>query len=369
MDSNKLYYLVGLAGAGKTTICKQLAECIEGGAAPQTSGRFMDYIKVKGIENSKVLDSISHEEREALINGLHYSFLNDKQNNSYTFLDGHMFVTSSKTGLRVNVMASDNKDVSDGLIFLNTPNEVIASNIDSDNQSGTRNRSECSIDVLNELAEEEFQGAEDYCLLNSIAFGVLNNISLAGQFFEVGFDDVSYLNDYYLSTNTKLRELYKAQFESDLSSSSLRKQHYELGSKLVEPLEKKVGADLSNFQVLSIPRSGNYIANGFCEDFNGRFIMSKEPAEVVCDMDESKGLVIIDSVIDSGNTVRNIIEALPSTYVQPIHVVCLAINIKALEMIESYKETVEFHCLGFSNKGHRPKGIFDMGARLYGTPD
>ena len=182
MDSNKLYYVVGLAGAGKTTICKQLAACVNGGVAPQTSGRFMDFIKEQGIENPKALDSISHEDREALINGLHLSFLNDKQNNSYTFLDGHMFVTNSKTGLRVNAMASENNDISDGLIFLNTPNEIIASNIDSDNKSGKRNRSECSIDVLNELAEEEFQGAEDYCLLNSIGFGVLNNSPRKGQF-------------------------------------------------------------------------------------------------------------------------------------------------------------------------------------------
>jgi uracil phosphoribosyltransferase len=225
-----------------------------------------------------------------------------------------------------------------------------------------------SIDVLNELAEDEFQGAEDYCLMNSIGFGVLNNIPSDGHFFEVGFDDVYYLNDYYLSTDDKLRDLYKEQFSSELPPSSLRKQHYELGTQLVEPFEKKVGTELSNFQVLSIPRSGNYIANGFCKNFDGRLIMSKVPADVVCNLDKTKALVIIDSVIDSGNTVRNIIEELPSTYSESIHVVCLAINIKALGMIEGYKGTVEFHCLGFSNKANRPKGVLDMGARLYGTP-
>lgn len=369
MDSNKLYYVVGLAGAGKTTICKQLAECVEGGVAPQTSGRFMDFIKGKGIESPKSLDAISHEEREALINGLHHSFSTDKHNNSYTFLDGHMFVTNSKTGLRVNAMASENNDVSDGLIFLNTPCKVIASNIDGDNKSGKRNRGECSIDVLNELAEAEFQGAEDYCFVNSIGFGVLNNIPIEGEFCEVGFDDVYYLNDYYLSTDHKLRKLYKDQFESDLSPSELRKQHYEIGAQLVVPFIEKTGIQPAGYQVLSIPRSGNYIANGFCEDFDGRFIMSKAPNDVVSDMNESKALVIIDSVIDTGNTIRNVLEALPKSYQQPIHVVCLAINIKALEMIEGYSGSVEFHCLGFSNKANRPKGIFDMGARLYGTPN
>lgn len=369
MDSNKLYYVVGLAGAGKTTICKQLAECIEGGVAPQTSGRFMDFIKEKGVENPKTLDSLSHEAREALINGLHHSFLKDKQKNSYTFLDGHMFVTNSKTGLRVNAMASENNYVSDGLIFLNTPCELIASNIDGDNKSGKRDRSECSIDVLNELAEAEFQGAEDYCLLNSIGFGVLHNIPTAGEFLDVGFDDVYYLNDYYLSTDAKLRQLYKAQFDSDLSPSSLRKKHYEIGAQLVGPFANKTGLEPPSYQVLSIPRSGNYIANGFCDEFDGRLLMNKDPTVVVREINMNKPLVIIDSVIDTGNTVCNIIEALPSSYAQPIHVVCLAINVKALNMIGSYKGSVEFHCLGFSNKANRPKGIFDMGARLYGTPD
>lgn len=236
-------------------------------------------------------------------------------------------------------------------------------------QSGKRNRSECSIDVLNELAEAEFQGAEDYCLVNSIDFGILNNIPVAGEFCELGFDDVYYLNNYYLSTGLKLRKLYKDQFDSELSPSSLRKKHYEIGTQLVEPFEKKVGVNLSSFQVLSIPRSGNYIANGFCDDFEGRFLMSKVPENVVSDMDESKGLVIIDSVIDSGNTIRNLLQSLPDSYVQPIHVVCLAINIKALSMIENFSERVEFHCLGFSNKVSRPIGMQDMGARLYGTPD
>ena len=97
--------------------------------------------------------------------------------------------------------------------------------------------------------------------------------------------------------------------------------------------------------------------------------MSKMPEDVISDMDQSKALVIIDSVIDTGNTIRNILESLTNSYQQPIHVVCLAINIKALEMIEGYSGSVEFHCLGFSNKANRPVGTLDMGARLYGAPD
>lgn len=59
---------------------------------------------------------------------------------------------------------------------------------------------------------------------------------------------------------------------------------------------------------------------------------------------------------------RNILETLPDSYVQPIPVICLAINIKALEMIESYQSCIEFHCLGFSNKANRPIGMQRFGS-------
>lgn len=368
VKNNKLYYLVGLAGAGKTAICKQLAKSVEGGVAVQTSGRFMEYIKQEGIKSPKDLDLISSNDRELLVNGLHHSFSADKSVNDFTFLDGHMLVGNSNTGLRVNAMASENKGISTGIIFLNTPSDIIFNNTRKDNVSGVRKRKGLSIPTLQGLAEVEFQAAEDYCIKNSIKFGILNNLDPSFKFAKQFHEDVRYLNGYYLPSSVDLRNKYKNQFSPELSPSDLRKQHHEIGAMLVAPFVTKEGLNPEDYQVLSIPRSGNSIANGFTDNFNGRYLMSKSPLDVANQIDFNKPLLIIDSVIDSGNTVANIIKGLPDSYTQPVHVICLAINIKSLNLIESFKNKVSFHCLGFSNKEGRPTGSSDMGARLYGTP-
>lgn len=367
MKHNKLYYLVGLAGAGKTAVCKQLASSVEAGVAVQTSGRFMDFIKREGIKTPNELDLINSTERELLINGLHHTFEDDKTNNALTFLDGHMLVENKNTGLRVNAMASVNKGISTGLIYLNTPSEMIFNNIRKDNELGIRGRKLESISDLQDLAEGEFQAAEDYCIENDIEFGVLNNLDPNFASCKKYHEDVRYLNSYYLPSNVELRGKYKAQFSSALTSSVLRKLHHEIGTMLVAPFIEKTGLKPEDYQVLSIPRSGSYIANGFAVDFDGRLLMSKDPSEVSDQIDYKKPLVIIDSVIDSGKTVCNIINGLPDSYTQPVHVICLAINIKSLNLIEPYKNRVSFHCLGFSNKEGRPTGTSDMGARLCGT--
>ncbi len=369
MTHNKLYYLVGLAGAGKTAVCKQLATSVEGGIAVQTSGRFMNFIQQKGIDKPEELDLISNDDRELLVNGLHHSFVDDKTNNTFTFLDGHMLVENSNTGLRVNAMASVNKDISTGIIFLNTSSDLIFNNIRKDNVSGVRKRKVESISVLQNLAEDEFQAAEDYCIENEIEFGVLNNLDPSFASCKKYHEDVRYLNSYYLPSSVELRSKYKAQFCPSLSPSDLRKQHYKIGELLFASFSEKEGLGNQDYQVLSIPRSGNFIANGFAANFDGRLLMSKDPNEVSDQLDYKKPLLLIDSVMDSGNTIRTIINGLPASYTQPIHVICLAINIKSLDVMESFENKVSFHCLGFSNKEGRPTGRQDMGARLYGTPN
>jgi adenylate kinase len=367
MDSNHLFYIIGIAGSGKTTVCKDLANDREGYKAIQTSSRFKKFFKELGSHNIDEIDSIPAKDRDKLINELHYSFIKDKRHNKFTFLDGHMLVLNTKTNKLINAMPSENKGITDGLIFLNTPTNVIADNIKNDNLTSKRRRDEVSIDTLNQRSEAEFQAAEEYCIKNTIGFGVLNNIPENGNFNRLCLDDVRYLNNYYLKADKKLRTLYKDQFDPGLLPSELRKHHFEIGQLIMEPFIKKAALSMDNYQVLSIPRSGNFIANGFCDDFNGMILMCKKPSGILKHLDHTKSLVIIDSVIDTCTTVENIINAIPSSFSEPIHVICMAINIKALSVIESLEGKVTFHCLGFSNKAKRPEGKSDMGARLYGT--
>lgn len=367
MKKNKLYYVVGLAGSGKTTICKQLAGSVDGGIALQTSGRFMGFIKDEGIDTPKNVDLLGNKLREKLINKLHYTFKNDKSNNRYSFLDGHMYVDNSVTGIRVNAMPEENNGITNGIIFLNTPAKIIVNNVDVDNKSDIRYRHVKSVDAIRTLSENEFQAAESYCIKKNIEFGVLNNFHVSREFSSKSVSDINYLNDYYLPQDKALRRHYNEQFNPNLSPSELRKLHYKIGALLVKPFMTKTNLKPYDYQVISMDRSGNYIANGFIDNFDGPFFTYKESLNVSAVLCNNKPLVIIDSVMDSGNTINNIISKLPNSYAQSIHVICLAINIKALDIIEPLKGRVTFHCLGFSNKEERPIGKGDMGARLYGT--
>ncbi|WP_461535546.1 AAA family ATPase [Spongorhabdus nitratireducens] len=363
MDNNELYYVVGIAGSGKTSVCKQLAESVYDGVAIQTSGRFKDYIKAEGIKDIKTLNAISEGKRESLINDVHRQFELDKSANPYTFLDGHMLVKNSQTGKNVNAMPTKNRGITTGIIFLNTPSRLISDNVRRDNRHNSRKRVELDIHELMALSEAEFQAAEDYCLRKKLKFGILENIDISRR----KYSSVQYINNYYLPYDFRLRSCYLSQFDQNLLPSELRHQHYTLGSMLVSPFLNKTGMEEDEYQIMSVPRSGNFIANGFASNFNGRFLQSDCSVSFERELDFDKPIIIIDSVIDSGNTIHKILKRLPDNFNQPVHVICLAINIKSLDLVKSMEATASFHCLGFSNKEVRPERNLDMGARLFGT--
>ncbi|KMV31465.1 hypothetical protein AB733_04910 [Photobacterium swingsii] len=367
MDNSKFYYLVGIEGSGKTTVSKQLAKSTDDGLAIQTSTRFFSFLKREGIDTLFDFNLVDNNTREKLVNKFHLEFIREKNKYKHLFLDGHMYVDNSVTGERVNAMATNNNGISNGIIYLNSFSKTIESNINKDNTSKIRNRKIRSLNEIKDLSEKEFQAAEDYCIKNDIQFGVLNHTYSDGEFMKKKYSDVVFLNEYYLPQTLKTRSLYYEQFDSKLSPSALRRLHHKIGEFLVDAFYSKTKLGQENYQVLSMDRSGNYISNGFINNYNGSFYTYKKYNNDDFHLYNDKKLVIIDSVIDSGKTIKTIVESLPESYRMKIHVICLSINVKALNMMHSLKHKVSFHCLGFSNKEDRPTGKGDMGARLYGT--
>ena len=363
MQSNELYYLVGLAGSGKTTVCKQLAESVDQGSAIQASGAFKNFLMSKGVDGFSFLNKLTDNDRQMLVDAFHLSLEKIKSEVPYTFLDAHMLVENSTTKALVCAMTSKNEGVAAGVIYLNTPCDQIYEYVQHDNDSIKRLRNTKSIEELKCLAENEFIAAESFCLSNNIKFGILNNLNCS----EGRFQDVMFLNKYILTADSDIRADYLEQFNPDILPSKLRKIHYQIGDSLRIHFLKKTGVLLSECQVIAVPRSGNKLADGFVSEFDGSIMVEPSKDRIDEYLEKDKGLVIIDSVIDSGATIKNILDSLPDDYTQTIHVICLAINIKALGLLSSVKEQVSFHCIGFSNKEDRPKGKEDMGARLYGT--
>ncbi|HHG3476150.1 phosphoribosyltransferase [Vibrio parahaemolyticus] len=364
--NNKLYFVVGLEGSGKTTATKFLADSVEGGVAVQTSSRLFSFLEQENT-SIKEINSLSTQKREEIINKFHYQLYNDKEINTYSFFDGHMFVDNIEKGIRIHAMATENRSVSDGLIFLNASSVQINKNITSDNINQTRYRNVKTTNKLKELSEIEFQEAEDYCLKNNLDFGLLNATDKNGEFASKRFSDITFLNHYLLPQSEELREKYKAQFDFDLKPSNLRERHLNIGRLIERSFHTKVDINKNNYQVISMDRSGNFIANGFVHNFDGQYSTYHQGCSGIDLVSMDKDVIIIDSVIDTGTTIEDIVGRFPSNYNKQIHVVCLCINIKSLPKLQGLSDKVTFHCLGFSNKEERPTGKKDMGARLYGT--
>ncbi|MDN4696659.1 hypothetical protein QYZ44_24000 [Vibrio parahaemolyticus] len=137
--NNKLYFVVGLEGSGKTTATKLLADSVEGGVAVQTSSRLISFLE-KENTSIKEINTLSTQQREEIINRFHYQLYYDKEINIFSFFDGHMFVDNIEKGIRIKAMATENRSVSDGLIFLNASSFQINKNITNDNINQIRCR-------------------------------------------------------------------------------------------------------------------------------------------------------------------------------------------------------------------------------------
>ncbi|EHH2452379.1 phosphoribosyltransferase [Vibrio parahaemolyticus] len=364
--NNKLYFVVGLEGSGKTTATKLLADSVEGGVAVQTSSRLISFLE-KENTSIKEINTLSTQQREEIINRFHYQLYYDKEINIFSFFDGHMFVDNIEKGIRIKAMATENRSVSDGLIFLNASSFQINKNITNDNINQIRCRNVKKINKLKELSEIEFQAAEDYCLKNKLDFGFLNSTDNNGEFASKRFSDITFLNHYLLPQNEELRDKYKDQFDFGLKPSCLRERHLDIGRLIEHSFHTKIDISKDNYQVISMDRSGNFIANGFVHNFDGQYSTYHQGCSAIDLVSMDKDLIIIDSVIDTGATIEDIVGRFPSNYNKQIHVICLCINIKSLPKLQALSNKVTFHCLGFSNKEDRPTGKKDMGARLYGT--
>ncbi|EGQ8700535.1 hypothetical protein GKA89_24620, partial [Vibrio parahaemolyticus] len=64
--NNKLYFVVGLEGSGKTTATTLLADSVEGGVAVQTSSRLISFLEQENT-SIKEINTLSTQQREEII--------------------------------------------------------------------------------------------------------------------------------------------------------------------------------------------------------------------------------------------------------------------------------------------------------------
>lgn len=359
MTQGSIFYLVGIHGSGKSRVCGYLAEAGASYAHVKTSECLLKFIQANGIPDYKHFNNLDTYDRDILVSDFHESLRAYKSMFEISFLDGHILFPDSQGGY-LHAMPDANNGVANGLVYVHCLSGVVISNIGRDNDREARKRPDYTVDALQAWAENEFVSAESHAIKNNIDFGVIFNdgYSLAS------FGDIAWLNKYYISSSARLRTLYLEQFNSILKPSELRAMHYRLGLIMREGFEHKTGIDVSVCSGVIVPRSGRFLGYGF---FSGTDEVLIEFGGGDYNECIGKTVVVIDSVVDAGSTASEVIKALLSAGVTNIHFVCAAINIKSLDVISSFPDTVSFHCIGFSNKEVRPVGQGDMGARLYGT--
>lgn len=120
----------------------------------------------------------------------------------------------------------------------------------------------------------------------------------------------------------------------------LRNAHYQLGEIIAEPIAKSSNQQ-QNYAVLILMRAGLCFGNGIAdklEQLGGNvsiiFVnddkVSREDLELV----QSKEIIIVDAVINSGKSVFGLMKQLPDT--NPIKLVTTVIPSSSTELLKSY---------------------------------
>ena len=180
----------------------------------------------------------------------------------------------------------------------------------------------------------------------------------------------------------------------DITPHRLSQVHIEIGKYLAnEILEEfelenceikhsqgiKVGKQLSqekNIIILDFMRAGVYIGDGL------RYIFQNSPYHhIYPERDQGlsekelkmlyflkdKIVIIVDSVINTGNTMIPVIQQISNYNPKKIIVTCQVMPFDTAEMLEKRFPDVSFYIFRLSDNKYVGKGITDTGNRLFGT--
>ncbi len=176
--------------------------------------------------------------------------------------------------------------------------------------------------------------------------------------------------------------------KANLTPSKLANVHIKLGELLsyklldefildevdiqhVEGIKK--GKGLPNkeiFLLLVLMRGGLYVAEGFKDIFDGKY--SVEFINGTCDYLIEKydliqyNIVVIDSVINTGKSILNILNKINNLNPKRIFIVSLVMQENSLKVFEDFKN-ITFYTARISKNFYIGKGHTDTGNRLFGT--
>lgn len=117
--------------------------------------------------------------------------------------------------------------------------------------------------------------------------------------------------------------------DSGISGPQLAKAHMELGRLLAEQMKE---FDPKETTIVAMLRGGIFFAEGMYFALNCKF-QTYDPKQEVFVRPETKNVIVVDSVINTGKTIQNILTA-------DMCVACCVINEKAVPIFDKQLYTV-----------------------------
>jgi len=176
---------------------------------------------------------------------------------------------------------------------------------------------------------------------------------------------------------------------ADLTPGQLSKVHVKLGELIsykilqtinledieiqhVQGIRKGIGiASSENILLIAQMRSGLFVSEGIKEIFDGRCIFEmieteNDLPEIMQKYGPEYNIIVVDSVINTGKTMKKILDHLVQKGYKRIFAVSLVINSNAVKLFEDYKD-VELFVARTSDNFYKGEGNTDTGNRLFGN--
>ena len=186
-------------------------------------------------------------------------------------------------------------------------------------------------------------------------------------------------------TNKNAVQLLATQSRrTDISSTELCKIHFEMGKFLAyemldefELTEKEIQhvqgtrtgvelADKNSITIFALIRAGLYAAEGVRSVFSeSQFNIYSSTEKIKSDL-ENKTVIVVDAVINTGESIEHIIEQLQKHKAKKIIIATLIMQKDALYLADKYAN-ISFYALRISENKYVGKGGTDTGNRLFNT--
>ncbi|WP_406668068.1 uracil phosphoribosyltransferase [Gallaecimonas sp. GXIMD1310] len=183
-----------------------------------------------------------------------------------------------------------------------------------------------------------------------------------------------------------MRLLVNTTRQADLAGPALAEAHRNVGRSLagsvaqhllLEDVEINHVAGISTGVrvkvesepiVVAVMRAGLFVAEGVWSSFSGSSLVLHSEGSSLEDL-PAKGrvVVIVDSVINTGQSIREILSSLMALEPSSIVVATLVAYRHNLEVLVEEFPAVDFHVARVSDRSYVGRGSTDTGARLFGT--